>query len=91
MTIGSGRPLEGAWKASQVEMVGWLSRLHGLDLLDAYQLLSQISEVPLANVVDTNFSCLTKVDKRLLPSAPVFDGIHADLARRAAALGTISY
>jgi len=91
MTIGSGRPLEGAWKASQVEMVDWLSRLHGLDLLDAYQLLSQISEVPLANVVDTNFSCVTKVDKRLLPRATTFDGVHADLVSRAAALGPVSY
>ena len=72
-------------------MTNWLAQLHQLDPLDAYQLLSQISETPLANVVDTNFSCVTKVDKRLLPSSPVFDGIHDDLRVRAAALGSITY
>ena len=42
MCIGSGRPLEEAWRASQVEMIGWLGDLYGLDRLDAYQLLTQI-------------------------------------------------
>jgi acetamidase/formamidase len=91
MTIGSGRPLDAAWKAGQLDMTNWLAQLHQLDPLDAYQLLSQISETPLANVVDTNFSCVTKVDKRMLPSSPVFDGIHDDLRVRAAALGSITY
>ena len=91
MTIGSGRPLDAAWKAGQLDMTYWLAQLHQLDQLDAYQLLSQISETPLANVVDTNFSCVTKIDKRLLPSSPVFGGIHDDLSVRAAALGSITY
>jgi acetamidase/formamidase len=91
MCIGSGRPLEEAWRAGQVEMVGWLSELYGLDKLDAYQLLSQISEVPIANVVDTNYTAVTKVDKRLLPSARVFDGIHSELRSAAKSLGSISY
>ena len=91
MTVGSGRPLEGAWKAGQVDMVGWLSELHGLDTLDAYQLLSQISEVPLANVVDTNYSCVTKASKLLLPTSPAFDGLHAELRARSAELGTVNY
>ncbi|MDF2825907.1 MAG: Acetamidase/Formamidase, partial [Mycobacterium sp.] len=54
MCIGSGRPLEEAWRAGQVEMITWLGELYGLDRLDAYQLLTQISQVPIANVVDTN-------------------------------------
>ena len=61
-------------------MTYWLAQLHQLDQLDAYQLLSQISETPLANVVDTNFSCVTKIDKRLLPSSPVFGGISTTSA-----------
>src|SRR3954452_68559 len=52
MTVGSSRPLEDAWRVSQVEMVVWLGELYGLDKMDAYQLLSQVSQVPLANVVD---------------------------------------
>ena len=48
-------------------MITWLGELYGLDRLDAYQLLTQISQVPIANVVDTNYSAVTKIDKRLLP------------------------
>src|SRR5262245_27043256 len=61
MVVGSARPLEDAWRASQVEMVGWLTELLGLDRIDAYQLLTQISRCPLANVCDTNYSAVTKV------------------------------
>ena len=78
--VGSSRPLEDAWRAGQVDMVRWLGELYGLDKLDAYQLLSQVSEVPLANVVDANYSVVTKVPKRLLPQATAYDGIHRRLA-----------
>ncbi|HEU5265841.1 MAG TPA: acetamidase/formamidase family protein, partial [Jatrophihabitans sp.] len=47
MAVGSSRPLEDAWRTSQVEMVTWLGQLYGLHKMDAYQLLSQLSEVPL--------------------------------------------
>lgn len=91
MCIGSGRPLEEAWRAGQVEMIDWLGELYGLDRLDAYQLLSQISEVPIANVVDTNYSAVTKVDKRLLPAASSFGGMHDRMRSAARSLGTIGY
>lgn len=91
MCIGSGRPLEEAWRAGQVEMIDWLGELYGLDRLDAYQLLSQISEVPIANVVDTNYSAVTKVDKRLLPTASAFGGMHDRMRSAARSLGTIGY
>ena len=91
MTIGSGRPLEEAWRAGQVEMITWMGELYGLDRLDAYQLLTQISQVPIANVVDTNYSAVTKIDKRLLPPAVAFGGIHTELRSAAQALGTINY
>ena len=39
--VGSSRPLEDAWRVSQVGMVTWLMELYGLDKMDAYQLLSQ--------------------------------------------------
>ena len=91
MSIGSGRPLEEAWRASQVDMIAWMGELYGLDRLDAYQLLTQISQVPIANVVDPNYSAVTKIDKRLLPSAAAYGGIHGELRSAAASLGTISY
>jgi acetamidase/formamidase len=76
MVVGSSRPLEDAWRAGQVDMVLWFGELFGLSRLDAYQLLSQISQVPLANVVDTNYSVVTKVAKALLPPTNVYRGIH---------------
>ena len=80
MTVGSGRPLDDAWRISQVEMIAWLNSVYGLDRLDAYQLLSQISECPIANVVDTSFSATTKVRKRFLPAGgDRFGGIHERL------------
>jgi acetamidase/formamidase len=85
MVVGSSRPLEDAWRASQVNMVMWLGELLGLDRLDAYQLLSQVSEAPLANVVDANYSAVTKVAKALLPRADAYQGVHRHL--RAAAAG----
>ncbi|MET9275512.1 acetamidase/formamidase family protein [Kribbella sp. NPDC003557] len=78
--VGSSRPLEDAWRAGQVDMVRWLGDLYGLDKLDAYQLLSQVSEVPLANVVDANYSVVTKIPKRLLPDVTAYDGMHRRLA-----------
>ena len=86
MTVGSSRPLEDAWRTSQVEMVTWLGELYGLHKMDAYQLLSQLSEVPLANVVDANYSVVTKARKALLPTAASYDGLHRDLRARAAEL-----
>jgi acetamidase/formamidase len=85
--VGSSRPLEDAWRVSQVGMVTWLSELFGLDKLDAYQLLSQISQAPLANVVDANYSAVTKVAKALLPRATAYHGMHRHLREVAAAAG----
>jgi acetamidase/formamidase len=84
MVVGSARPLEDAWRASQVEMVGWLGELLGLDRLDAYQLLTQIALCPLANVCDSNYSAVTKVEKALLPPVRAFDGMHSYLREQAA-------
>lgn len=91
MSIGSARPLENAWRIGQVEMVGWLSELYGLDKMDSYQLLAQISRCPIGNVVDTNWSVPTMVEKQLLPEMKPFDGIHEEMKARAATLGSINY
>jgi acetamidase/formamidase len=86
MTVGSSRPLEDAWRIGAVELVRWFGELYGLHPMDAYQLLSQISEVPIANVVDANYSAVVKARKSLLPAATAYDGVHAELRQRAAAL-----
>jgi hypothetical protein len=46
----------------------------------------QVSESPLANVVDANYSAAAKVPKALLPAATAFGGIHAHLRDLAATL-----
>jgi hypothetical protein len=67
-------------------MIGWLGELYGLDRLDAYQLLTQISESPLANVVDTNYSAVTKIAKKLLPTGSAYGGMHSHLREQARSL-----
>ena len=84
--VGSSRPLEDAWRASQVGMIGWLGELYGLDRLDAYQLLTQIALSPLANVCDTNYSAVTKIEKSLLPAADAYGGMHRHLREQARSL-----
>jgi acetamidase/formamidase len=89
MTVGSSRPMEDSWRIANAELVHWVAQLHGLHVMDAYQLCSQVAEVPVANVVDANYSVVVKAAKRLLPPAQAFDGIHADLRDRARALRTV--
>jgi acetamidase/formamidase len=89
MTVGSSRPMEDSWRIGQLELVRWFEQLYGLHQLDAYQLLSQLTEVPIANVVDANYSVVVKARKALLPAVDAFGGIHRDLRARAAALGSV--
>jgi acetamidase/formamidase len=79
MSTGSVRPLEDAFRIAQADMVGWVSSGFGLDLMDAYQLVSQAVEAPLANVVDTNYTSVAKLAKRYLPERDVFGGAHRRL------------
>jgi acetamidase/formamidase len=76
--------MEDSWRIANSELVRWVGQLHGLHPMDAYQLCSQIAEVPVANVVDANYSVAVKAAKALLPAADAaFGGIHADLQARA--------
>jgi len=47
--------------------------------MDAYQLVTQVTLAPIANCVDTNYSVVTKIPKKILPSSMAFDGMHAQL------------
>jgi acetamidase/formamidase len=79
MSTGSARPLEDAFRISQVDLVEWLAAEHGLDRLDAYQLLTQASETPVANVCDPNYTFVSKIRKEWLPRGPVYGGVHQRL------------
>ena len=70
---------------SQVDMVQWIGQEFGLSPMDAYQLLTQVAESPVANVCDPNYTFVCKVQKRWLPDGNVMGGVHARLRRTAAA------
>jgi acetamidase/formamidase len=88
MTVDSSRPMEDSWRIANAELVHWLSQLHGLHTMDAYQLCSQIAQVPIGNVVNANYSVVVKAAKTLLPAADAFGRMHADLRARARPLIT---
>jgi acetamidase/formamidase len=79
MSAGSARPLEDAFRIAHADLVGWIASEHGFDPLDAYQLVSQTAETPVANVVDPNYTVVAKIDKAYLPARPVYSGVHAML------------
>jgi acetamidase/formamidase len=85
MSTGSGRPLEDAFRISQVDLVRWLGSEFGMHALDAYQLITQVSETPVANVCDPNYTFVSKIAKRYLPGATVYAGTHARLREMAQA------
>jgi hypothetical protein len=83
MSTGSARPLEDAFRIAQLDLVRWVAADRGLSELDAYQLLTQAVESPLANVCDTNYTSVAKVRKAWLPSGTAYDGAHARLREQA--------
>ena len=85
MTTGSARPLEDAFRIAHQQMVLWVAELTGQSTLDAYQLVSQVALTPVANVVDTNYTVVAKVSKRVLGGAAAMNGTHERLRARVAA------
>ena len=79
MSAGSTRPLEDAFRIAHVDMITWLCEEFGFETLDAYQFLTQVSESPVANVCDPNYTFVTKVAKRYLPRGDAYGGIHGQL------------
>lgn len=86
MSVGSSRPMEDSWRIGQVDLIRWFQNLYGLHQMDSYQLLSQITKVPIANVVDANYSVVVKAAKNLLPIVDAFGGMHQSLKDRAKGL-----
>ena len=76
MCTGSTRPLEDAFRVSQLDLVTWTGSLLGLDAL---QLVSQTGLAPVANVVDTNYTMVAKLPKTVLSGVEAFDGTHGRL------------
>ena len=69
MVAGSARPLTDALRIAFVELVDWLVADYGFAKADAYQLVSQVAVVRVANVVDPLYTVVAKFPKRQLPPA----------------------
>jgi acetamidase/formamidase len=85
MSTGSARPLEDAFRIAHADLVGWLSSDYGFEPLDAYQLITQIAETPVANVCDPNYTFVAKAAKRYLPSQTPYSGVREHMKEIAAA------
>jgi acetamidase/formamidase len=79
MTAGSTKPLEDAFRIAHTEMVRWLQELLDLSAMDAYQLVTQTSLSPIANVCDTVYTVVCKVPKALIGAPVAMQGVHQRL------------
>jgi amidase len=66
MVVGSVRPLSDALRIAGVEMVEWVAAEYGLEKWDAYQVVSQLAEIRVANMVDPNYSVVVRMPKASL-------------------------
>lgn len=67
MVAGSARPLSDALRIASVELIEWLVAEHGFDREEAYQLVSQVATIRVANMVDPLYTVVAKFPKSLLP------------------------
>ena len=64
MVVGSAKPMEDAARIAYAELIDWMVE-YGWDKLDAYQALTQAGKLYCANMVDTVYSMVAKVNKKL--------------------------
>ena len=70
MTAGAYRPLDDALRIAFTELVNWIHTDYGLSSLDAYELLSKVAKIHLAEMVDPNYVVVAGIEKRFLPPRP---------------------
>lgn len=88
MVAGSYRPLEDAFRIAHTQLIQWISAASGLSIMDTYQLVSQASSSPIANVCDANYTVVAKMPKRYLPrDIPWMGGVHERLRAIGTAVG----
>ncbi len=65
-TAGNARPLDQALQHATTEMVRWLERDYGLDVVAASTLMGQCVEYEVGNVFDPAYTMICKMPKRIL-------------------------
>ena len=87
MVAGSYRPLEDAFRIAHTQLIRWIAAETDLSLMDTYQLVTQASRSPIANVCDANYTIVAKMPKRYLPADTGWMGdAHERLRRIGAAV-----
>lgn len=69
MAVGITRPLSDALRIAFVELIGWLVADYGYDKSEAYQVVSQLATVRVAEMVDPLYTVIAKFPKKHLPAA----------------------
>jgi len=77
MVAGSARPLSDALRIAFVELIDWLVADYGFEKADAYQLVSQVAVIRVANMVDPLYTVVAKLPKRFLPARSAGTGAGA--------------
>jgi amidase len=67
MAVGIYRPLDDCLRIAFAQLIEWIHEDYGLSELDAYELLSKVATIHLAEMVDPNYVVIAKVDKKYLP------------------------
>ena len=67
MAAGIYRPLDDSLRIAFTELVHWMHSDYGLSEMDAYELLSKVATVHVAEMVDPNYVVVAKIDKKFLP------------------------
>jgi acetamidase/formamidase len=67
LAVGAYRPLDDALRIAFTELVGWVHTDYGLSELDAYELLSKVAKIHLAEMVDPNYVVIAGIEKKYLP------------------------
>lgn len=67
MAAGVYRPLDDCLRIAFTQLVGWIHSDYGLSEMDAYELLSKVATIHVAEMVDPNYVVVAKIDKKFLP------------------------
>ena len=59
--------LDDALRIAFTELVNWIHADYGLSEMDAYELLSKVARIHLAEMVDPNYVVIAGIEKRYLP------------------------
>jgi acetamidase/formamidase len=86
VSTGSTKPLEDAFRIAHADLTRWVGAELGLSPMDAYQLVTQTVQSPVANVVDTVYTMTAKMPKQYLPGVAAYGGMHGRLRDQATAL-----